>query len=56
MKTIQLTDWKTAPKKESDALVNSTIDSNHCMKANNKSGFLSDSVSRQALIAPTNGR
>ena len=56
MKTIQLTGWKTAPKKESDTLVNSAIDSNHCMKVNNKNGFLNDSVGRQSLIAPTNGR
>lgn len=43
MKTIQLTNWKTvlknAPKKESDALVYSAIDFNHCMKANNRNDF-----------------
>lgn len=46
MKMIQLTDWKMAlkntPKKESDALVYSAIDFNHCMKANNRNGFPTD--------------
>lgn len=60
MKTIQLTNWKTmlknAPKKESDALINSAIASNHCMKTNHKNGFPSGSAIRQSLTAPTNGR
>lgn len=47
---------KNTPKKESDALVYSAIDSNHCMKANNKNGFPNDSAGRQSLTALANGR